>query len=176
MFGSGFLDAFFGSEFLGVAWPLTITSFLLIAIGYNNITGVQILIGMGFDKLFLKAVLIGAGLNVVLNLILIPFYGAVGASIASILAEMLILFVTYLFVRRHTDVHITGVLPDILKSLVGCVLFLPLYYLTNLYMTGWGALCAFILSGTLSYFALEMLMKHSCIGLAKPIFNKIIQK
>lgn len=171
-----FSTLFFGKEFLGVAWPLAITSLLLIAIGYNNITGVQILIGMGFDKLFLKAVLIGAGLNVVLNLILIPFYGAIGASIASVSAETLILFITYLFVRRCTDVHITRILPDILKSLVGCIVFLPLYYLTSLYLTGWGALCAFILLGALSYFAIEMLMKHSFMGLTKPIINKILHR
>lgn len=171
-----FSTLFFGAEFLGVAWPLAITSLLFIAIGYNTITGGTILIGLGFDKLFLKAVLAGAGFNVVLNLILIPFYGAVGAAIASVSAETLILFITYLFVRKHTEVRISGIFPDVAKALIGCLLFLPIYYLTTIYLNGWGALCSFILLGAFSYFALELLMKHSFIGLSKPIVNKILHR
>ena len=93
-----FVPLFFGELFWGSILPLMILSLLIIAIGLNNLTGVQILIGMGFDKFFLYSVIIGAISNFLLNCLLIPFYGSVGASIASVAAETIILVATTLFV------------------------------------------------------------------------------
>ena len=83
-----------------------ILSTLIIAVGLNNLTGIQILIGMGLDKLFLNSVLVGTVSNVLLNCALIPVFGAMGASISSVIAEILILVVTVVLVYKNTPIRI----------------------------------------------------------------------
>lgn len=87
--GSAYLCSLvFGSQFEGAILPMQVGAVLLIAIGLNNLNGIQILTGMGKDKQFLMSVTSGAVSNFILNLILIPRYGAVGAAISSVYAEV----------------------------------------------------------------------------------------
>ena len=83
-----FVPFFFGDEFLQAILPMQILSALILVIGLNNLFGIQTVQAMGHDKSFLMAILFGTFTNVVLNLALIPSYGAVGASLASVIAEI----------------------------------------------------------------------------------------
>ena len=49
---------------------------VIVAIGLNNLNGIQILTGMAKDKQFLISVCAGAVINFILKLALIPRYGA----------------------------------------------------------------------------------------------------
>ncbi|WP_301709144.1 oligosaccharide flippase family protein, partial [uncultured Duncaniella sp.] len=60
---SQFVPLFFGPNFEGSIIPLIIMSGVICVIGFNNITGGQILIGLGCDKLFLKGILTGSVCN-----------------------------------------------------------------------------------------------------------------
>ena len=46
-----FIPLFLGEAFEGAVLPLQIMAFVIVAIGFNNLTGVQVLIGLGYDKL-----------------------------------------------------------------------------------------------------------------------------
>ena len=122
-----FVPLFFGDKFVGAIIPLMILSFLVIAIGLNNLTGVQILIGMGHDKPFLYSVLIGTFSNFILNLALIPLWGAVGASIASLVAEFLILLVTTVFVYHRTPFTRQYNFPSLIYAFFSFDIFLGSY-------------------------------------------------
>lgn len=116
---------FFGEQYLGAVLPLRILSFINIAVGFSNILGIQILVGMGKDRLFLRCILYGAFSNFILNCLLIPSYGAIGASIASVIAELLITISMVYYVSMKTPI-IIKVKGDLIKSLTGSVLFIPL--------------------------------------------------
>ena len=98
---------------------------LVIVIGLNNLTGVQVLVGLGYDKLFLYSVLTGTITNFLLNLFLIPSYGASGASISSVIAESLILIVTTVFVYKKTPIRFSRY-KDMVVSCLFALLFFPL--------------------------------------------------
>ena len=151
-------------KFTGSVIPLMILSMLIIAIGLNNLTGVQILIGMGFDKLFLYSVLTGTIANFLMNCIFIPFWGAVGASYASVIAETLILFVTTYFVFKHTQVRISH-WQDILKAFVGALVLIPVMLLMKNFFDGWLFIFAFLIAGFLSYLSMEYLLRNNSINL-----------
>ena len=70
-----FIPLYLGDAFRGAILPLQIMALVIIAIGFNNLTGVQVLIGLGHDKLFLYSVLTGTFSNFSMNCCLIPFYG-----------------------------------------------------------------------------------------------------
>lgn len=120
-----FVPWFFGKEFYGAIFPLEILSVLNVAIGFSNILGVQILIGLNKEKLYLRCILIGTISNFLLNCILIPSEGAIGASIASVTAEFLVTFSMFYYVYKETPVKV-DVWGDMIKSFLGALLFIPL--------------------------------------------------
>ena len=163
-----FVPLFFGAEFSGSVVPLMILSLLIVAIGLNNLSGVQILIGIGYDKLFLYSVLCGTVSNFLLNLFLIPVWGANGASIASVFAESLILGVTIGFVYRKTSVRITQY-KEIFKSLGGSILFIPAIIILNQYLNGWTLVFIFIFCGFEIYLLSQKILKNKSLNLILPI-------
>lgn len=169
-----FVPLFFGNSFIGSTFPLMILSMLIIVIGLNNLTGVQILIGMGLDRLFLYSVLFGTVSNFLLNCLLIPHWGAVGASISSVLAETLILIVTSYYVYTKTPIRINKV-KDIFKALAGSLMLIPLYLLLKTHIEGWWLVIIFVIMGGLIYVVFEAILRNSSIDFFKSIILTRIQ-
>lgn len=165
-----FVPLFFGERFLGAVLPLMILSMLIIAIGLNNLTGVQVLIGMGLDKLFLYSVLMGTISNFVLNMCLIPLYGAVGASISSIFAETLILGVTSFYVYRYTPVRINQV-RELFKVVLGSFPFIPMIVLLSSFLHGWILIFVFSICGSIFYLTFELILKNKSAELILSILK-----
>lgn len=95
-----FIPLFLGEKFIGTVLPLQIMSLIVFVIGLNNISTIQILMGLGYDSKLLKTVMSGAICNVVINLFFIPLWGASGAAVASVLAELVILVVSVYYVLK----------------------------------------------------------------------------
>jgi len=168
-----FVPLFFGVKFMGSIVPLMILSMLIIAIGLNNLTGVQMLIGMGLDKLFLYSVLVGTISNFVLNCVLIPLLGATGASIASVIAESLILLVTIYFVYHRTEIRITKWV-DLIKALLGALLFIPLILFLKTILDGWWLVAAFVIIGGGVYILMEFFLRNGSIEFFMNIIDNSI--
>lgn len=154
-----FVPLFYGEAFRQATVPLMIMSGVIVAIGFNNLTGVQILIGMGFDKLFLRCVLVGTFSNFFLNLALIPWLGASGAAASSVVAESLILLATIVCVRKNTLLRFGHIGPDIFKALIASLLFIPIAIGIGRVMDGWPSVFAIIASCALVYPLAQKLMK-----------------
>ena len=131
-----FIPLFLGDQFAGSILPLQILSFLIIAIGLNNLLGVQVLIGLGKDSLFLYAVIIGAIVNFILNLLLIPNLASVGASVSSLVAETLIMLVEFIMAYKYTDVRIRFH-KEIIYSFLFSLVFIPIVYFLSKNVSGW---------------------------------------
>lgn len=168
-----FVPLFFGYSFVGSIIPLMIMSGVIVAIGFNNLTGVQILIGMGFDKLFLRCVLIGTIVNFMLNLMLLPRLGACGAAVSSVIAETFILFVTLYSVRKSAKVSFHGIKNDLLKSLGGSLLFIPISLGIGQFFQGWRFVFVDLFLCGISYVFLQYLWNNSsCKEIIALITNK----
>lgn len=164
-----FVPLFFGVDFGGSVWPLMILSLLIIAVGLNNLFGVQILIGMGLDRLFLRSVLCGTVANFLLNILLIPVFGAIGASVASVFAEFLILAVTVWYVYRKTPIRLSGRVTDLFKSFGGTLFFLPIMMLLDRFFEGWMLVFLFIVCGGGIYALTQMWFKNTSVDLFLPV-------
>lgn len=92
---------FFGEGYDRVIDLIRITSFLVLAVGINNVTGIQYLIATEREKLYTITILIGAIANLGMNLILIPRYESMGAAIASVIAETIIASTQLYVVRKE---------------------------------------------------------------------------
>lgn len=85
VFGEWLLVMLFGSEFAGAYWPLLILAVGQLANAGFGATG-MLLNMTSFERDVTRVVAIAAGLNVVLNLTLIPFFGVIGAAVATSLS------------------------------------------------------------------------------------------
>lgn len=92
---------FFGTGYEKVGVLVKILSGLLLAIGINNVTGVQYLISVNKQNIFTFTVLAGAMVNFFMNMVLIPHIASVGAAIASVTAESVIAFLQFYYVREY---------------------------------------------------------------------------
>ncbi len=77
-----------GRDFEGAVLPMRLLMLTLPLIGVTNILGIQMLVPLGKERAVLISVAAGAAADLVLNLVLIPAYGAAGAAMGTLIAEM----------------------------------------------------------------------------------------
>ncbi len=114
------LSVFFGAKYLEASAPLKILSIGMLFLALANING-QIISGIGKPKTFTKIIVISSLLNVILNLILVPLYDILGASIATSLS----FFFMFVLTSRKTGHFLKIKLPFAywLKNLIAAVIF-----------------------------------------------------
>lgn len=113
-----FIPVFLGVEYLDVALILKLLSILILTMSMNSIFGIQILIPLGNEKYYAMATTVGAVSNVVINIVTIPRLGIIGACISSIIAEMFVLIIAYIKVRKVININIYEVLKDNFKVIL----------------------------------------------------------
>lgn len=122
------VGALFG--FLGVSEPLTVwmygesfrmsgvimqyLAFTLVFLGIGDVIRSQYLIPYKYDRIYIVSAFLGAFVNIVLNLVLIPRYHAIGASIGTIGAEITVCMYQVLMIKKYLP------LLKYLKNIVLC--------------------------------------------------------
>lgn len=102
---SRFVPVFYGDGFEPVIPIIRILCIMFPIIGCSNVVGIQLLVPTGREKHLTRSVLVGAGVNVVLNAAMIPLWAALGAAIASVIAECAVTATQLFAVRREIDLR-----------------------------------------------------------------------
>lgn len=84
---------FCGSEYVAAIPVLLLNAPVIIFISLTNLMGIQILYPKDKINLVIWSVSGGSIINLILNFIFIPLYGAVGAAIATLIAEFTVLLI-----------------------------------------------------------------------------------
>ena len=154
-----FVPWYYGDGFEGVTPILIATTPILIPIGLNGITGIQYLVQIGKQKIFTISVTIGAIVNIIFNLVLIYFWGGVGAAIASIIAETTILGIQLKYFKEQFTLR------EILKLSIKCLLsgvimFIILEILVHFMAVSIGNTIIQIIIGGMVYIMMLLLLKY----------------
>ena len=72
----------------------------LLFIGLTNIMGIQMLVPLGKEKYVLYSEIAGALIDLVLNALLIPRYGAAGAAVGTLVAEVVVWIVQFKYLKN----------------------------------------------------------------------------
>ena len=88
-----------GESFLEAIPAVMVITPTILLIGLSNITGIQVLVPTGRESLVLRSVVYGAIVDFVLNLCLIPVFGAAGAAFGTLMAECVVLIVQLFYLR-----------------------------------------------------------------------------
>lgn len=165
-----FVPWYYGEGFEGVTSILLATTPILIPIGLNGITGTQYLVQIGKQNIFTISVTIGAIVNVIFNLILIYFWKGVGAAIASIIAETVILAIQLRYFKDQFTLR--EILKLSIKCLIsGVVMFIVLEILVHFMAVSiWNTMIQIII-GAICYTIMLILLKYQFL---KDIWGQVI--
>jgi O-antigen/teichoic acid export membrane protein len=106
----------YGEGFNGIENIIIINSFIIVFGTWCNVFGFQCLLPMGKDNWFTKSVVIGAAINLVLNILLIKNLKSIGTSMSSLVAEFIVPMIQLYFIRDFIDVK------KLFKSIINYVL------------------------------------------------------
>ena len=101
---SNFIPLFLGDEFIECISVVSLLSVTILFVSWANVIRTQYLIPRQRDKIYIISTLLGAGINVIANLIFIPSYGAAGAAIGTIFAEASVAIYQTFKVRKELDI------------------------------------------------------------------------
>ena len=90
-----------GEAYKGAVIPMMIIMPTLLFIGLTNIMGIQILVPLDREKIVLYSVIVGALVDIIVNMILIPKYGAAGAATGTVVAEFVVLIVQFIALKEN---------------------------------------------------------------------------
>lgn len=88
-----------GNEYLNSVVPMQLIMPTLIMIGLTNLLGIQILVPLGKENCVLISTVIGACIDIIINLLLIPRMASSGAAIGTVVAEFSVLIVQYYYLK-----------------------------------------------------------------------------
>ena len=96
-----FSPLFYGEEFAYSGTLMAPLGFTLIMIGFANVIRTQVVLPQERDSIFVKSVCCGAVVNLIANACLIPGMKSMGAVVGTLLAELTVPVVQYLFLRKE---------------------------------------------------------------------------
>jgi O-antigen/teichoic acid export membrane protein len=148
---------FSGKEFIAGILSMQILSFLPVCIGLGYFWGVQILIPAGKDKEMVYSVLCGMFVAVTLNLILVPRFKDVGASIANVVTETIVTFAYIYFVKKSFSFKLDWSTAG--KAILSSLLFIPIIVLVKqLNLSIPLTLCVSVFGCATTYFMLQWII------------------
>lgn len=162
--GRGFVDATFSMQLL---MPILIIS------GFSNITGNQILIPMKKEKFFMIAVSCGACLDFLLNLWLMKPLGSVGASIATLVAELAQMSIQLFFSRGiiFNDIEWLSFFKIILSVVISSIVTILFKELLNT-NAFFDLLCNALVFYSCFLLFLVVIHEHNIVELIKGLGNR----
>lgn len=173
---SNLVPWFFGAGYEKVALLLKILAFLVLAIGINNVTGMQYLIPTKRQNIFTFTVVLGACVNFGLNSFFISLWQSAGAAIASVIAETSIAVIQLIIVRKELS------LKKIIKEgvhyyVAGLIMFGITYQINRMLSSSIMNTFIIIIIGVVSYFTVLIILKDQFfISNFTNMISKIIKR
>ena len=157
-----FTPLFFGSGYDECIRVIMMLSPILVIKGLSLVVRMQYLIPNQKEKIFIESVFWGAGINLIVNLLLIVRLGALGAAIGTMAAELVSCFWQYKKINKYISCSSV-----IYKSMVYVLFGVVMIIVVRIFCGGIVALVFEILTGVVVYSLL-------CIGYWKLTKNKIL--
>lgn len=168
---NNFVPIFYGKGFEKVSTLICVVSPILVFIGLSNVTGTQYLLPTKQQNKYTLSVVIGALVNFILNLLLIKHFKSVGASIATVLAELSVTVVQFILVRDKIKIK------DVFKIgykyfVASIIMFICSYFISIFISNNFISIIVQILASTIIYFTLLVIFKDEFFY---KILNKILK-
>lgn len=121
-----FVPIFFGDEFRVIIPYMMITSLIVILIPIGGVFANQYALPTGKNKEYTIPLVACALINIVLNIIFVPSYGALGAVISIVLTEFVATMLRVFLVKQYLKLRdlFTGTIVYIVAGIISCIITL----------------------------------------------------
>lgn len=155
-----FVPWFFGPGYDKVIPLLQLMSPIILIIGISNCLGSQYYTPAGLRKTSAKFIILGSIVNLLLNLILIPYLWSYGAVISSLVAEFLI---SALYLRYCGDYLTLNILfvKGWRKFISGLIMLMVIRCIFNIFNASFTTFFIQVISGVIIYFFSLHILKDS---------------
>lgn len=120
-----------GSEYKASVYSLAVLMPTVFFIGLTNLIGMQVLIPIGKERTVVFSLVCGAISDFVINLILIPKFGALGAAIGTTFAEFMVLVIQVISYRKLINKDVNNKKQNLMIYLVGSILATIISYVST---------------------------------------------
>ncbi len=157
-----FIPWYLGAEFAPVASAMVVLSPIVILNSLSGISGQQYFTATNQIKILMRAYVSAAVLNVIVNAILIPGHGYMGAAVATVGSSLVSTVLQYFYLNRQ--VKVTGLIKCSLRYLAASAAMAICIYLTTRRMpAGVRTTAVQIVIGIAVYMFLMMLIKDQTL-------------
>ncbi|MBY4582061.1 flippase [Pediococcus pentosaceus] len=161
-----FVPLFFTDKFLAVTPLMMIESVVILLIAWSNVVGTQYLLPTNQNSAFTKSVILGAIVNIIVNIPFILLWGALGATLSTVFSEITVAIYQLFIVRRQVNYH--NLFTDTWKyMLAGMIMFIIIFILDSRLANSWTMLIIEVLIGIIVYTVLLVVMKAKVVEDAK---------
>lgn len=147
---SKFVPFFFGKGFEQCILLIRVLSPVLIIKGLSYTAKMQYLIPNFKEKIFIESVFLGAVVNLITNIILIPKLAAMGAVLGTLIAEFVSCFWQYIYILKNIKLN-DLIFKFCVYILFGFIMFITIYIIGNLINSNVISIVIEVLLGMISY-------------------------
>lgn len=152
----------YGDLYIRSAIILKVFSVLLLISPIGYLLGSRVLLVTGHEKLMIISVGIGAIVNVFGNLYLIPRYNEFGATVASVISEVVVMVVYIFMGKKHFKLN--RISPTVLKVIVSSgIMGVYLFFCSHTHINPWIMLITQIFGSIAIYFVLLNILKEQVV-------------
>lgn len=166
----------FGESFVGAIPILGILSTMIPVVVCNTLLGGQVLVTLGRETKYMMSVVLASVVNILLNSIFIPRYGAPSAAVASLISESMVLMCYFLFSKDC--IHLNIDLRFILSIIVPITIYVlvSIFIINQFSMSRVLRLAVNIVTCGVIYFGGGILFKNDAMIFALAKINRLIQR
>ena len=170
-----FVPLFFGPGYDKVIVLMRVISPIILFIGMSNVIGRQYLLPTKRQKQYTTSVIGGAVVNLIMNSCLIWKWGALGASIGTVIAEFTVTLLQFIFVRKEFDIK--GILKLSIKYIVASiVMFIVCKFVGLIKVNDFVSIVLQVGAGVIIYILMLLLLKDKfTFDMISEIKNKVFK-
>jgi O-antigen/teichoic acid export membrane protein len=165
-----FVPLFFGRKFMQVIPLMRMESIVILIIAWGSAVGVQYLLPTQQNRNYTLSVILGAVVNIIVNVPLIIFMGAFGASVATVLSEMTVSGYQIFSIRKQ--INYRKLFHDFWKYILsGAIMFLIVFKIDGILGNSWTMLGIEIFAGIIIYLIMLLVLKADILKEAKELIK-----
>lgn len=170
-----FVPLFFGPGYDKVVILMSVISPIILFIGMSNVIGKQYLLPTKRQKQYTISVVTGAVVNLIMNSCLIWKFGALGASIGTVIAEFTVTLVQLIFVRKEFDIK--GILKLSIKYIISSIIMFVACKLVGLFsVNDFVSIVLQVGVGTIVYILMLLVLKDKfTFDMINEVKNKVFK-
>lgn len=163
----------FGDAFAMASSAMRIFTALLLIRVYGDLFSYQLLIAIGKERTRVPVAVVAMAINIILNYILIPQYTYNGAAVATVISELIMNGVLFIYIIHYLNLKINWIQPlkeAIIGTIIMAIVVLGVLYLFEYSI--WGSVVSIII-GIIVYIIVNYMQ---CNFVVNMILNRLAKK